>query len=323
MRGSTRFQCTAVAFSPFEERQIAVSSAQHFGIVGNGCQSIFVQEPRGLVEVRQLPTQDAVLDCCWSECNGNQLISACGDGSVKLWDLSLQVNRPFVAFKEHQKEVHAVSWNPVDKHSFLSASWDSTIKLWSPASMQSMSTWRVPKQGSVYSVAWSPRWSAVFASGSQDKLVKVFDTRSPKPAAVMVGHGHEVLSVDWCKYDDFLLASGSADSTGRIWDLRMPQQQLLILNGHRFAVRRIKFSPFSATQVVTCSYDLTVAVWEISGPPSQGPQRGPMQVGMPGRFAHHKEFVTGLDFSLFQEGELASCSWDRSVCLWSPGKSLP
>jgi len=38
MRGSTRFQCTAVAFSPFEERQIAVSSAQHFGIVGNGCQ---------------------------------------------------------------------------------------------------------------------------------------------------------------------------------------------------------------------------------------------------------------------------------------------
>ena len=88
MRAATRFQCTAVAFSPFEERQIAVGSSQHFGIVGlhfisdmlcfnmlrvcalihmmvcvcvgNGCQSVYMQQPRGLVEVRQFPTQDAV-----------------------------------------------------------------------------------------------------------------------------------------------------------------------------------------------------------------------------------------------------------------------
>ena len=123
-----------------------MGSAQHFGIVGNGCQSIFMQGPSGLSEVRQFATQDAVLDCCWSECNGNQLLSACGDGSLKLWDVSLTVNRPFIAFKEHTKEVQGVSWNLVSKDSFLSASWDSSVKLWSPASPMSISTWMLPGQ---------------------------------------------------------------------------------------------------------------------------------------------------------------------------------
>ena len=140
---------------------------------GNGCQSVFVLQPRGLVESRQFLTQDAVLDCCWSECNANQLISACGDGSLKLWDLSLPGTRPLIAFKEHLKEVHAVSWNLVNKDSFLSASWDGQVKHWSPASPQSLATWRLPAQGSVYSVAWSPRWASTFATGSQDKMLKV------------------------------------------------------------------------------------------------------------------------------------------------------
>ncbi len=30
-------------------------------------------------------------------------------------------------------------------------------------------------------------------------------------------------------------------------------------------------------------------------------------------FEHHTEFVIGLDFNLFVEGQLASCSWDECV----------
>lgn len=33
------------------------------------------------------------------------------------------------------------------------------------------------------------------------------------------------------------------------------------------------------------------------------------------RFDHHSEFVLGVDFSLFNEGQIASCSWDELVCV--------
>lgn len=30
----------------------------------------------------------------------------------------------------------------------------------------------------------------------------------------------------------------------------------------------------------------------------------------------HSEFVQGLDFNLFMPDQIATCSWDRRVCLW-------
>ena len=36
---------------------------------------------------------------------------------------------PVATWKEHQKEVYAVCWNLVTKDSFVSSSWDGTIKM--------------------------------------------------------------------------------------------------------------------------------------------------------------------------------------------------
>ena len=36
---------------------------------------------------RRFESQDGQYDVAWSEMNDNQLVSTCGDGSVKLWDL--------------------------------------------------------------------------------------------------------------------------------------------------------------------------------------------------------------------------------------------
>ncbi|MGB1593787.1 MAG: hypothetical protein ACPIOQ_13620, partial [Promethearchaeia archaeon] len=40
IRAATRFQSTAVAYSPWNESSLAVGSAQHFGIVGNRTHAI-------------------------------------------------------------------------------------------------------------------------------------------------------------------------------------------------------------------------------------------------------------------------------------------
>jgi peroxin-7 len=73
-------------------------------------------------------TQDAVYDIAWSEKNENQLIAATGDGSVKLFDVSVPEG-PVQQWQEHNREVYAVTWNLQTKDTFASSSWDGTIKV--------------------------------------------------------------------------------------------------------------------------------------------------------------------------------------------------
>lgn len=65
----------------------------------------------------------------WSESNENQVAVACGDGSVKLFDTAIPEPFPVANFHEHGREVFAVHWNLVSKDTFVSSSWDGTIKL--------------------------------------------------------------------------------------------------------------------------------------------------------------------------------------------------
>ena len=73
-------------------------------------------------------TNDALYDLAWSEINENQLAVACGDGSIKLFDMGVN-DFPVMNFHEHKREAFSVSWNPITKDTFLSSSWDGTVKL--------------------------------------------------------------------------------------------------------------------------------------------------------------------------------------------------
>lgn len=77
---------------------------------------------------RRFDTQDSLYDTTWSEAHENQIVVACGDGSVKLFDISLD-NFPVQSWQEHNREVYSVSWNLVSKDTFASSSWDGTIKV--------------------------------------------------------------------------------------------------------------------------------------------------------------------------------------------------
>ncbi len=58
-----------------------------------------------------------------------QLVSASADGSLKLWDLMTTDEFPIAHWHEHQAEAASVDWNLVDKTTFVSASWDGSIKV--------------------------------------------------------------------------------------------------------------------------------------------------------------------------------------------------
>lgn len=77
---------------------------------------------------RRFDTNDALYDLAWSEINENQLIVACGDGSLKLFDLGVN-DFPVMNFHEHKRETFSVCWSPITKDTFLSSSWDGTVKI--------------------------------------------------------------------------------------------------------------------------------------------------------------------------------------------------
>lgn len=296
----------AVKYSPFVEGLLAVAAAQNFGIVGNGRQIVVQATQHGIQDKAGFDTLDGIYDCAWSESNENILVSACGDGSIKIWDIAAPAQaNPLRSLHEHQREVCSLSWNNINKSRFLSSSWDDTAKLWDSEQPQALCSFGEHTY-CVYAVIWNPAHGDVFLTASGDHTAKVWDCRQPHSTLTIAAHGHEVLAADWCKYNDCMIATGSVDKLIKTWDVRMPQREVAVLQGHNYAVRRVVFSPHSESLLASCSYDMTVRLWDVAS-------EGHPQVNS---WNHHSEFAIGLDFSSLSEGMMASTGWDESAVVW-------
>ncbi|MEE6509486.1 hypothetical protein FKM82_026433 [Ascaphus truei] len=140
-----------------------------------------------------------------------------------------------------------------------------------------------------------------------DQTLRIWDVKSPVSKIVIPAHQAEILSCDWCKYDQNLLVTGAIDCSLKGWDLRAIRQPVFDLQGHTYAIRRVKFSPFHASVVASCSYDFTVRFWDFSKPSS-----------LLETVEHHTEFACGLDFSIHTPGQVADCAWDETVKIYTP-----
>ncbi|KXJ17053.1 peroxisomal targeting signal 2 receptor [Exaiptasia diaphana] len=302
----------AVKFSPYLSHRLACASSQHYGIAGRGSLYILDVTPRGIALVRQLEWNDGLFDCAWSEHNQDVIVSASGDGSLQLWNVNNP--EPIKVFKGHTAEVYGVEWCPGrDGDTFLSASWDNTIKLWDPQRLECPLVSNFSgHQGVIYSALWSPHIPRTFASASGDHTLGIWDISCPdRPQHVIRAHDGEVLTCDWAKYDQNLVISGSVDTFIRGWDIRNTESPVFSFKSHQYAVRRLKCSPHHGNILASCSYDFSVRTWDLR-------DTSPLQT-----IEHHSEFVTGLDFNLHQEGQLADCSFDGLVMVYSPPSAIP
>ncbi|KAJ1940411.1 peroxisomal targeting signal 2 receptor, partial [Linderina pennispora] len=290
-----------VKFSPFNDRLLAAATSANFGLVGNGRLSVLQMcaGPEGLQPRQSYDTQDALFDLTWSEVHENQVATGSGDGSIKLWDITLQ-QHPVARWKEHSREVMSVEWNYTQKTTFLSSAWDGSVKLWNPVQPKSLRTF-AEHTGCVYTAAWSPRQADQFATCGEDRAVKLWSVNEPngRSVATFGGHLDQVLSLDWNKYSPELFATSSVDRTIKIWDIRNPRGQVSMFGPFEFSVRRVKFSPFSPHYLATAGYDMSASIWDVRT----------------GAVTHvhdaHSEFVVGVDWSFFHPGQMATCSWDE------------
>ncbi|ROW16563.1 hypothetical protein VPNG_01653 [Cytospora leucostoma] len=343
------FNPYAVKYSPYYDNRVAVASAANFGIVGNGRLFALGLTAAGIEVEKTFDTNDALYDVAWSELNENQILAACGDGSIKLFDLGVDTY-PVMNYHEHNRETFSVFWNQTAKDTFASSSWDGTVKIWSPTRPHSLRT--LPIGSCTYSAAFSPHNPSVLSAVSSDSRLRVFDLRTPSSAKYHLvsdipvhqtpgGRGGaaaqrpqvptaaEVLTHDWNKYSPSgVIATGGVDRLVRTFDLRAPHNgPVAVLAGHEYAVRRLAWSPHAGDVLASASYDMTVRVWTDGsamgvgggtvGPPDvalKAPVRAGVQLGLMNR---HTEFATGVDWCLFGAGGwVASTGWDERVLLW-------
>ncbi|KAI6023872.1 hypothetical protein PISMIDRAFT_678868 [Pisolithus microcarpus 441] len=330
----------SVAWSPFHNHRLAVASAANFGLVGNGRLHTvsLVPGPRGTHGVKVdkfFEAQDALYDVAWSEIHENQLVGSSGDGSIKMWDITLN-DFPIRSWCEHTREVFSVDWSNIRKDAFLSSSWDGSVKLWTPDRPRSVTTLQA-HLSCVYQALFSPHHSDILATCSTDGTIKIFDLRNPAyasgpssnaftnpvSAAVLTipASVTELLSLDWNKYRPFLIASAGVDRLIKSWDCRMvanspPSGEAVgglcehQVPGHEYAIRKVQWSPHRADVLATASYDMTCRIWTMNPQPGGAHL---LNVHDP-----HTEFVAGCGWSLFDEGLIASCGWDGRLCVFHP-----
>ncbi|RXK38415.1 hypothetical protein M231_04324 [Tremella mesenterica] len=300
------FSHHGVAWSPYFEDKIAVASGTNFGLVGNGRLHILQLAPQGLSVFKTFDTQDCVYDVAWHESHENQVIAACGNGSLRLFDISLE-GLPVKGWNEHSAEVVHVEWNNLQKETFVTASWDQTVKIFSVDRTTSLLS--IPAHNAqIYTATWSPHTPSMLATCAADGLVKVFDIRNrdpTRPVQIFQVAPEEVLSCDWNKYDLSTLATGGKDKSVRIWDMRGGRTECVgDLQGHSLAVRKVQWSPHDRNVLASTSYDTTCRIWGIN--PSITRQVHDL----------HTEFCMGVAWALFDPGLIATCGWDQEVHLF-------
>ncbi|KAI0794472.1 WD40 repeat-like protein [Fomes fomentarius] len=302
-----------LSWSPFFNNRLALASAANYGLVGNGRLHI-VQlgpgpgpgGPPSLGIEKFYETQDGLYDVAWSEIHENQLVAASGDGSIKLWDVTIN-DLPIRAWHEHTREAFSVDWSNINKDQFISSSWDGAVKLWTPERPRSLTTLQAHP-----SCIFDLRSPAYMPSAPGNNS---FTAPLTAAALTVPASGGEVLTLDWNKYRPFLIASAGVDKAVKVWDCRMVKlgpeaaQAPAVggaceshLAGHEYAVRKVQWSPHRADVLASASYDMTCRVWSTT------PQPGGSHL----LYIHdpHTEFVVGCSWSMYDEGVLASCSWD-------------
>ena len=201
--------------------------------------------------------------------DGQLIATGGGDCLVRVWDTATGQLRSVLA--GHTAEVTRLVFSP-DGTYLVSASglpgggFDPVPWVWDVNAWQGY-----PLQGEnghdrIYGVAVSPN-SQFVATASGDNVVRVWNARTHKPWATLLGHAHWVGSAAFSPVESHMLVTtGGEDRTARIWDIGTSPGQgrpLFVLRGHTEAIGSAVFSPKSS-QLVTTSLHETALLWDLN-----------------------------------------------------------
>ena len=195
--------------------------------------------------------------------DGRTLLSAGGDGSIRLWDSKAVGPFGKLASVTRRSNKNSAS-KKISKMIHTEA--NTHVPGAKPESMverngTALACYRGhAKSTPVWSVAMAPS-GYYFASAGSDSTARLWCTDRPTPVRIFMGHySQNVNCVSWhpnCNY----IFSGSDDKTIRMWDVHSGRS-VRILSGCKFGVNQVKISP-SGQYVAGADYGGTVSIWDI------------------------------------------------------------
>ena len=159
----------------------------------------------------------------------------------------------------HSKSVFAVAFSPPDGKTVVSASNDTTLKLWDADTGAAIRVLR-GHAGGVLCAAFSPDGTRV-VSGSRDDTLKLWNVETGKEIRTFKGHEHRVQAVDFSPKGNRFV-SASADNTLKLWEASN-NKSIRTFEGHTDDVLAVAFSP-KGSRFVSASADNTLKLWEAS-----------------------------------------------------------
>jgi len=144
----------------------------------------------------------------------------------------------------HSGPVYSISFDPISGPSgppryMLSASQDSTVRLWSLDTYSTLVAYKGHRDP-VWDVQWGPR-GVYFATASRDRTARLWTTERVAAVRIFAGHLSDVETVRFHP-NSLYLATGSADRTCRLWDVQTGSC-VRVFVGHSGPISTIALSP--------------------------------------------------------------------------------
>jgi WD40 repeat protein len=232
--------------------------------------------------------------------DGRQVATACGDGSVRIFDADLE---PVAEFTEHREWVRALAYSR-DGRYFVSGGWDKRVVV------RSMPDYRVHLElalpDRVNAVCFSPDGTQIICGG-YDRIVSIWDLETGRMLRSLVGHSDSVQSIVLDAGSNAAI-SGSTDRTVRKWSLDDAGGDVPFraLGG---PIRCVAISP-DGRHIATGSWTGELILWDVG------------QLRRAWQSTSHKNMIS--DFGFAPDGaRFVSCSDDGSIKAWSIDSDQP
>jgi WD40 repeat protein len=189
--------------------------------------------------------------------DSHYLVSASGDTSVRLWDITTQHN--VALYKGHAWPVWDVAFSKFDYY-FATASFDRTARLWQTDIISSLRIF-AGHTASVNCVEFHPN-STYLATGSSDGTCRLWNVQDGQYVRLFSKHLAPVRTLTFSP-DGRELVSAGDDGKLLLWDIGSGNMVSEMIS-HTDRVSTVSFS-LDGLLIASSGYDGTIRLWNAKG----------------------------------------------------------